>query len=310
MLVVVALGGNALLRRGEPPEAATQAHNAERAARAIARIAGQCSIVVTHGNGPQVGLLALEAASYAAVKPYPLDVLGAESQGMIGYVIERALRNALPGRPVATLLSQVEVDADDPAFALPTKPIGPVYSGDELAELGANRGWAFAPDGAGFRRVVPSPEPRGMLETDAVATLLATETVVITAGGGGVPVVRRGSVLEGVEAVIDKDMTSALLAVELHADRLVFLTDVAGIHDGWGGPRPRRLRTVDAHALRSRGLPEGSMGTKAEAACRFAEQTGRKALIGALDDAPALLDGFAGTAVLPSPAETTWWEES
>jgi len=298
MLVVVALGGNALLRRGEPLDVETQRRNVAVAAAAIARIAAGHSVVVTHGNGPQVGLLALQALAYRDVPAYPLDVLGAESEGMIGYVIERELRNALPGRAVATLLTMAQVEAADPAFDNPTKPIGPVYPAAEAVRLERERGWQLRPDRAGVRRVVPSPEPVRILEIDGIRALVRHGVVTICAGGGGIPVVERDEGgLAGVEAVIDKDLSAALLARALSADRLLMLTDVAAVYADWGGPDARPLGVVSPEALRAMAFETGTMGPKVEAACRFVEATGGEAGIGALADAAAILAGDAGTVI-------------
>jgi carbamate kinase len=298
VLVVVALGGNALLKRGEPPDAETQRRNVRVAARAVSGIAAAHDVVVTHGNGPQVGLLALQALAYRDVPAYPLDVLGAESEGMLGYVIERELRNALPGREIATLLTMVEVAADDPAFASPTKPIGPLYEISEATRLSRNYDWGFVDDGGKRRRVVPSPEPLRILELDSIRALVRAGAVTICAGGGGVPVVPgEDGALAGVEGVIDKDLSAALLACGLGADRFLMLTDVDAVYDGWGGPEARPLRRVTPAALRGRRFERGTMAPKVDAACRFVEATGGEAGIGALQDAGAILAGTAGTAV-------------
>ena len=298
MRLVVALGGNALLRRGEPADVETQRRNVKTAAAAIADLSRDHEIVVTHGNGPQVGLLALQALAYADVEPYPLDVLGAESEGMIGYLLEQELATVLPDQPVATLLTQVEVGADDPAFRVPTKPIGPVYDKVAADAVAAHRGWHMARDGAGWRRVVPSPEPRHVLELATIRLLIDKHVLVVCAGGGGIPVVvgDDGSV-RGVEAVIDKDLSAALLACLLDADALLLLTDADAVWAGWGTPGGYPLAEARPAALRTLELPAGSMGPKAEAACRFAESTGLPAYIGALEDAAAVLDGNAGTRV-------------
>jgi carbamate kinase len=300
MRVVLALGGNALLRRNEPPEAEVQRANVLTAvARSVAPIAREHSVVITHGNGPQIGLLALQMAAFTQVKPYPLDVLGAESEGMIGYLIEQALGAELPGREIATLLTQVEVDPVDPAFATPTKPIGPVYDEAEAQALSARHGFRFARDGGGFRRVVASPLPKRIRELDTIRLLVAAGVVVICAGGGGIPVVRTAAgALRGVEAVIDKDRSAALLAAELDADALLLLTDVAEVWTSW--PRTadsRPLARATTQELRSYEFAAGSMGPKVEAACWFAERTGRFAAIGAMEQAPAILAGRAGTRV-------------
>jgi carbamate kinase len=298
--VVVALGGNALLRRGEAAEAATQQRHAVSAAAALARVAEEHDLVVTHGNGPQVGLLALEAEAYDGVRPYPLDVLGAESQGMIGYVLALALANAC-GRPVPALLTQVVVDAEDPAFARPTKPIGQVYDERTARELAALHGWTVAPDGPAFRRVVPSPQPREIVELDTIAALVGDGAIVVCAGGGGIPVVRRDGRLHGVEAVVDKDATAALLAESLDADRLVILTDVPCVERDWGTPQAAPLDDVSPDELHALSFAAGSMAPKIAAACRFVERTGRPAAIGGLRDLEAVVAGDAGTRVA-SPA--------
>lgn len=301
MRIVIALGGNALLHPREPLDADIQRRNAERAARSLAPIARDHDVVITHGNGPQVGLLALESGTSGVAAPYPLDVLGAESQGMVGYLLAVALRNALPGRPLATVLTEVEVDPDDPAFRNPTKPVGPVLT--EQPDIASVRalGYTFAPDRGGWRRVVPSPAPARVLASGAVAALTAAGFLVVAAGGGGVPVVRRGTGYAGVEAVIDKDATSSMLALDLGADWLLLLTDVAGVYQGEVG-FGAALGRATPDVLRSMGLPAGSMGPKAEAACRFVERSGGRAAIGALDDAVAILQGSAVTHVVPNTA--------
>jgi carbamate kinase len=262
MRLVIALGGNALLRRGEPMTAENQRANIRLAAERIAEVVPGNQIVVAHGNGPQVGLLALQAAAYPDVPPYPMDVLGAETEAMIGYVIEQELGNLLPFEtPLATLLTMVEVDPDDPAFAHPTKPIGPVYDRAAIEALAVQRAWSIAPDGAGFRRVGASPEPRRIFELRPIRQLLETGTVVVCAGGGGIPTAydERGC-LRGVEAVIDKDLASSLLARELGADLLVIATDVDGVYTDWGTPQRRRLAEVTADEIEPLDLPSGSMG--------------------------------------------------
>jgi carbamate kinase len=300
--VVVALGGNALLRRGEPADAATQRANVVRAVRAVAAVARRHEVVVTHGNGPQVGLLALQAEAYADVPPYPLDVLGAESEGMIGYLLEQALMNALPGRPAATLLTQVGVDTADPAFAAPSKPIGPVYDEPAGRRLAAERGWALAPDGDGVRRVVASPRPREILELAAIRRLLEAGVLVVCVGGGGIPVtITPEGAVHGVEAVVDKDRAAALLAERLGADALLLLTDVPRVVAGWGTSGAVELDRATPAQLRQETFAAGSMGPKVEAACRFAERTGGLAAIGALDDAEAILAGRAGTQIHLDP---------
>jgi carbamate kinase len=293
LLVVAALGGNALVRPGDPLDAEHQRAAVARAAQALAGIAREHNLVVTHGNGPQVGQLALAAGGRT-----PLDVLDAETEGMIGYWIEQELGNLLPGRDVATLLTQVEVDPDDPAFAHPTKPIGPVYSEAEGRRLAEERGWQLAPDRGGLRRVVPSPEPLGIRELRTIEILVKVGVVVVCGGGGGIPVVcdERGA-LHGVEAVIDKDLSAALLAAELGAGALLLLTDVPGIYADWPEPRRRLIRALPPRLLAELVLEPGSMGPKARAACRFAAKPGRFAAIGALEDAERVLRREAGTVV-------------
>lgn len=301
--IVVALGGNALIRRGERAEAATQRANIALAVRAVAAVAHRHEVVVTHGNGPQVGLLALQAEAYRDVAPYPLDVLGAESEGMIGYLLEQELMNALPGRPVATLLTQVSVDAADPAFAAPSKPIGPVYDEPAGKRLSAERGWTLAPDGDGVRRVVASPEPRAILELATIRLLIGAGVLVICAGGGGIPVtITAEGAIHGVEAVVDKDRAAALLAEQLGADALLLLTDVPRVVAGWGTSAAVELDRATPTELRELTFAAGSMGPKVEAACRFVERTSGLAAIGALADAEAILAGRAGTQIRVEPA--------
>jgi carbamate kinase len=301
MRIVVALGGNALLRRGEHPSAAVQRRNVRTAAEALAPVADGHQIVITHGNGPQVGLLALQAAAYEDVRPYPLDVLGAETEGMIGYMIEQELGNLLPvERPFATILTMVEVDRDDPAFQNPTKPIGPVYTEDEAHTLAKDRGWAVARDGDGWRRVVPSPLPKRVFEIRPVRWLLEHNVIVICSGGGGIPTAYDDQrKLHGVEAVIDKDRASALLAEEVGADCLILATDVDAVYHDWGTPEERRIAHASPGDFRHQDFPAGSMGPKVEAACTFVENTGRRATIGALEDIQRMVAGEAGTVIEP-----------
>ncbi len=299
MLVVAALGGNALLRRGEPTRIDEQRRNVDAAVTALAQIAGEHQLVVTHGNGPQVGLLALQAEAYSPVAAYPLDVLSAESEGMIGYLLEQGLENELPGRQVATLLTQVVVDRDDPAFGHPTQPVGPVYDAERAARLARDRGWSVACDGERWRRVVPSPEPQRIVEIAVIRTLVDAGVITVCVGGGGIPVTvdERGA-LHGVEGVIDRDLAAALLARELGADLLLLLTDVAGIEADWGTPQARLIARATPVELAEMNLAAGSMGPKAQAASRFARETGAIAAIGALADVRHLLDGRAGTTVV------------
>jgi len=296
MRVVIALGGNALLRRGEPLTAENQRRNVAAAARAIAAVAAQHDVVITHGNGPQVGLLALQAA--AGGDGWPLDVLNAESEGMIGYLIEQELSPRLPGRRMATLLTLVEIDPADPAFARPSKPIGPVYDETEARHLAAVRGWTVAPDGKGWRRVVPSPAPVRLIEIATIRHLVAEGFVVICAGGGGIPVARSVSgALYGVEAVIDKDRTSALLARDIGADALLLLTDVAGVYSGFGDAGAELLPQIPVGEIPGLALDPGSMGPKAAAAAAFA-QGGGIAAIGRMEDAADILLGRAGSRII------------
>ena len=300
MRVVVALGGNALLERGQPLTARAQRANVRIAARALGPVALAHELVVSHGNGPQVGLLALQTMGGVDTEPFPLDVLGAETEGMIGYMIEQELGNVLPfEKPLATILTMVEVDPKDPAFAHPTKPIGPVYDEVEATRLAEKNGWSVASDGPHWRRVVPSPRPLRIFELRPIRWLLEHGTVVVCAGGGGIPTMYMpdGS-LAGAEVVIDKDRASALLARELDADLLVLATDVDGVFLDWGSESPRLLERATPDELDDLDLPAGSMGAKVEAAREFASATGRRATIGALADLADLVAGTAGTSVM------------
>lgn len=309
MRIVVALGGNALLRRGEPPAAETQREHVCVAARVIAVLARDHQVVITHGNGPQIGLLAMESFAVTGAPPHPLDVLGAESQGMIGYLLETAIRNEMPGAEVVTVLGQVLVDEGDRGFDQPSKPIGPILDGARSAQLAAERGWRFIPEMGGMRRVVPSPEPRALLEAGPLRRLVESGVLVISAGGGGVPVVRGADgAFRGVEAVVDKDLTAALLAEELAADYLLLLTDVGGVFERWGEPASRVFRRARVADLRRFAFAPGSMGPKVEAACRFVEHTGGTAAIGALADGPIILAGQAGTMVRSDVEGVSFWE--
>jgi carbamate kinase len=294
-----------------------QVANVALACDHLAPVAAGNELVVAHGNGPQIGLLALSGAAYEAVPVYPLDVLGAETQGMVGYLIERELGNRLPfERPVATLLTMIEVDPDDPAFADPAKPIGPVYTASDAEGLAAEQGWSFRPDGEGMRRVVPSPAPKRIFEHRQIAWLLEQETVVICAGGGGIPTTYgSGQRLVGVEAVIDKDHASGLLARDLSADVFVMATDARAAYVGFGTPEQQRIVAAHPDAVVAEHGDEfavGSMLPKVVAACDFVRQTGKPAVIGALGDIEALVDGNAGTRIstdvdgvetVPSPPE-------
>jgi carbamate kinase len=298
--IVIALGGNALLHRGERPDAEPQRRNVLQAAEALAPLAGMHELIVTHGNGPQVGVLAMESAADPMLsRPFPLDPLGAETQGLIGYWLMQSLHNVLPDREVVALLTQCVVDGADPAFATPTKFVGPVYD-DEVAAnaLAAQRKWVVARDGNAWRRVVPSPEPREVVEEGVIRRLVDSGVLVVCAGGGGVPVVRHADgTLEGVEAVIDKDLTAALLAERLGADALLLLTDVVAVESNYGQADSSPIAHARAAELRAYGFAAGSMGPKVEAACRFAERTGGIAAIGSLTDAEGVLAGTSGTRV-------------
>ena len=304
MRVVAALGGNALLRRGEPLTAENQRANARVACKALAPMALEHELVISHGNGPQVGLLALQGSAYTEVEAYPLDLLGAQTEGMIGYLIQQELGNELPPeKRLASLLTLIEVDRDDPAFQDPTKPIGPVYAEAESKQLAKDKGWEFKPDGDSFRRVVPSPLPQRIFGIEPVQWLLEHDCVVICAGGGGIPVMYTddaapaGRQLVGVEAVIDKDLASALLAKDLGADALVIVTDVDAVYEGWGTPEQRAIRRATPEALMATEFAAGSMGPKVRAACSFAAETGGLAAIGSITDTGALLRGETGTIV-------------
>lgn len=299
MRIVIALGGNALLQRGQPMTAENQRANIRLAAERIASIAPGNEIVIAHGNGPQVGLLALQDLAYESVDPYPLDVLGAETEAMIGYVIEQELGNLLPfEQPFATVLTMIEVDADDPAFAHPTKPIGPVYDKATAERLAAEHGWAIAPDGDKYRRVVASPKPQRIFEIRPIRMLVEQGVIVICAGGGGIPTMYgKDGKLHGVEAVIDKDLATALLAEQLDADLLVIATDVDGVYTGWGTPEQAKLGSVTVDEIVEMNLPAGSMGPKVAAACGFASATKNEAVIGSLADIDTIVTGSAGTRV-------------
>ena len=301
MLIVTALGGNALLKRGQPMTAQNQRENVRIAAQALAPVAAGHDMVIGHGNGPQVGLLALQGAAYTSVETYPLDVLDAETEGMVGYMIEQELGNLLPfERPFATLLTMIEVDTHDPAFANPTKFIGPVYGKADADRLAAEKGWVFKADGDKWRRVVASPEPKRIFELRPMKWLLEKHTIVIAAGGGGIPTAYDPGAerkLVGVECVIDKDLATELLARELGADLYVMLTDADAVYEGWGTPQQRAIRRASPDALSAMQFAAGSMGPKVDAACRFARATGKRAAIGELSQLGRILAGEAGTTI-------------
>jgi len=299
MRVVVALGGNALLRRGQALNAENQRDNIRVAAQHLAAAHEQHELVIAHGNGPQVGLLALMDAAYTAVDPYPLDVLGAETVGMIGYMIEQELGNLVPFEDhIVTILTQILVDPNDSAFDNPTKPVGPIYDRDQAERLQQEKGWIMAPDGEYFRKVVPSPEPKLIIEMNVIRMLVDSGITVICAGGGGIPVAyddKRS--LFGVEAVIDKDLASGLLAKGLDAGMFVMLTDVSHVYDGYGTQNQRAIRAAHPDALQALDFANGSMGPKVLGACRFVRETGNASAIGQLSDLASIIDGEAGTLI-------------
>lgn len=301
-VVVVALGGNALLRRGEKPDAVVQRHHVRDAARALAPLSDSHDLIVCHGNGPQVGLLALESESDRTLtRPYPLDVLVAQTQGMIGYWLAQELRSAGVRQPVVPVVTQTLVRSDDPGFEHPTKFIGRNYLEGEARELASTFGWTVAPDGPSWRRVVASPDPIGIVEEPSIRTLIESGAMVVCGGGGGIPVVDDGGGgLRGVDAVVDKDRVAALLAVLFDADRLLILTDVPALVRDFGTDAASPITTISTRELAAMHLPDGSMGPKAAACVRFTDQTGRESAIGSLADADAVLSGRAGTTVTRS----------
>lgn len=304
MRVVVALGGNALLRRGEKPDAAIQLGHIRTAAQALAPLAAHHELIVCHGNGPQVGMLALESeGDVSLTRPYPLDVLVAQTQGMIGYWLVQELRNAGVTKPVLGIVTQTVVDGRDPAFARPTKFVGPVYDQPQACRLAELHGWDIAPDGERWRRVVPSPHPQRILEQGTITHLLRQQAVIVCGGGGGVPVTEDGAGrIRGVEAVVDKDFTAALLAISVNADRLLVLTDVPGVMQHFGTPQETLRKRLTVDDLAGIPTPDGSMGPKITACARFVTATGRRAAIGSLSQAAAVLDGSAGTTITAAPA--------
>jgi carbamate kinase len=298
--IVLALGGNALLRRGEALSADNLLNNIKHAARQIIKLVPGNELIITHGNGPQVGLLALQNNAYKQVKPYPLDILGAETQGMIGYLIQQEIANLLgSSRMVTTLLTRVEVDQNDPAFFHPTKPIGPVYSKSEVELLALDKQWTIMPEGNGYRRVVASPLPKCILSIDPIRWMVERDAIVIACGGGGIPVIATENKFEfrGVEAVIDKDLCSALLAGQLSADCLIIATDVDAVYLDWGMSTQRPIREISFAALRSMNFLEGSMAPKVLAVCNYVEKTKKTAFIGSLNHIDDILNGVAGTRI-------------
>ena len=298
MRIVVGLGGNALLRRGEPSTLAMQRINARAAAAALAAIRPGNELIITHGNGPQVGSLALRDLAANPSHPTPLDVPNAESEGMIGYILEQELRNTLPRERIATILTTVLVDPTSPDFAHPTKFIGPLYDDTGMERLRQELGWEFRKDGPQWRRVVASPAPLAILQIEPIRILVQSGHTVIAAGGGGIPVAYDSAGdLTGVQAVIDKDHCSALLARELAADFLLLATDVSAVYEEWGTTHARPIPSITPEALEGHHFPPGSMGPKIDAARNFAAQTGKTAAIGAMSELSAILRGEAGTTI-------------
>lgn len=312
MRIVTALGGNALLRRGQALTAENQRANTAIAAEALAQIAMDHELIITHGNGPQVGLLALQGHAYKPDEAYPLDVLGAQTDGMIGYMIEQELGNRLPfEKPLATLLTMIEVDRDDPAFADPTKFVGPVYDKAEADRIAAEKGWQMRADGDTWRRVVPSPLPQRIFQLRPIKWLVEQGTVVICAGGGGIPTAYSANGdLEGVEAVIDKDFASELLAREIGADLFIAATDTEGVFLDWGTPDQRVIKLASPEALAKHSFAAGSMGPKVAAACQFARKTGKTAAIGRLADLDAMVAGDKGTLISTDATGITFHDPS
>ena len=300
MRIVIALGGNALLRRGEEMTAENQRENIRIAAKVLAPIIEKHEVVISHGNGPQVGLLSLQSAAYKEVEEYPLDILGAQTQGMIGYMIEQELGNHLPVEiPIASILTMVEIDPEDPAFSNPTKPIGPIYDEKEARDLAKLKGWNIKQDGEYWRRVVPSPEPHRIFQLRPIHWLLEKGTVVICAGGGGIPTsYKNNGKLEGVEVVIDKDRASSLLAFELEADLLIMATDTDGVYLDWGSESEKIISKTTPEEISKYSFDKGSMGPKVEAACSFVERSGQRAVIGSLKDIEKMVSGISGTQFL------------
>lgn len=299
MKIVIALGGNALLKRGEPMTAENQRENVKTACAQIARVYDGNQLIITHGNGPQVGLLALQNNAYKEVPMYPLDVLGAETAGMIGYMIQQELSNTVPGSAsIATVLTQIQVDPKDPAFQKPSKPVGPVYSKEEADKIAAEKGWAMAPDNDKYRRVVASPKPINIFGLEPLKTLIDNKYIVVCGGGGGIPTwVDDKGKQHGAEAVIDKDLATALLATLIDADLFVIATDVDGAYLDWGKPEQKRIALAAPDAALAFGFASGSMGPKIEAAANFAKATGKDAVIGALADIEQIVAGKAGTRI-------------
>lgn len=302
MRIVIALGGNALLKRGEAMLYENELSNVRIACQQIAKISHNNELVITHGNGPQVGLIALQQDAYHEVPPYPLDAVGAQSIGLIGYMIQKELRGLIgPTADIASVLTQTEVDPKDPAFSHPTKPVGPIYDKKTAEKLAQEHRWTIAQDNDKYRRVVASPDPKQILGLAAIKTLVENGHLVICCGGGGIPVYfsPQGEVV-GAEAVIDKDLASSLLASSIDTDLFVIATDVEGVFLDWRTPQQKLIRKTSPAFLRTISFPKGSMEPKIEAACRFVEKTGRTAIIGSLSQIEEILQGCSGTQVFPS----------
>lgn len=301
-ILVVAVGGNALLQRGELMSCENQKKSIESTAQSLAKLHEKYRLVIVHGNGPQVGLLALQNLSYKDCPPYPLDVLGAETQGMVGYLMQQGIKKELPNKAVTTLVTQVMVDASDPAIADPSKFIGPIYDKETAHKLAEQYNWTVKADGDYWRRVVPSPAPAKIMESDAIKTLLEKDHIVICGGGGGAPIIKNGPDIEGFEAVIDKDATAALLAKEIGAAELLILTDGSHVCVNWGLPTERKLTDVTVNEMKGYEFAAGSMGPKVDACCDFAEQTGGTGNIGDLYQAIDVMNRTTGTRIYPQPA--------
>lgn len=296
-LIVIALGGNAISKRNESLTVENQYRNIHATTKLIAKLAGKYRLVIVHGNGPQVGLLALQNAAYQAVPAYPLDILVAQTQGMLGYMIGQSLQQQETVKQVVTLLTQVEVAREDPAFSNPTKFIGPVYDPKDQQHLQSQYGWTFKADGKAIRRVVPSPKPQKILEIDTIKKLLADDNIVICNGGGGIPVIKQKTGYTGVEAVIDKDHSAAQLAIQLKADHLMILTDADAVYENWGTQAQTALRHVNTERLKPLAIDDGAIGPKVKSVIEFVNNTGNKAYIGNLTDIESLLAGIKGTIV-------------
>lgn len=315
MRIVIALGGNALLKRGEPMTAQNQSANIRLAAEQLAKVKPKNELIISHGNGPQVGLLALQHAAYYAqdskIEPYPLDVLVSQTVGMIGYMLQQELTNLLPVTPTQTLVTQVIVDEHDPAFSKPSKPIGQVYTQAEAEKLAIEKGWTVMPDGQYYRRAVPSPKPQDVTGINAVKALLAQDHIVICGGGGGVPCVKNAQgQLTGVEAVVDKDLATAVIANHLDADLFIIATDVNAACVNFQKEGERKIAKANPAALEalSEEFAAGSMGPKVQAVINFVKATGKDAAIGSLADIEEIVAGKAGTRVSLSVNEVVFYE--